>query len=130
MRTLTHWLVVVGLLAIALGLTACAGMGATQSLQASPRSGGHIDAVGTLAVLGTCEYEIAPDYTAVIAARRKAAAELRGGTMSLATAQDVQRLADQARAALDMACPKGTLDPLAVARARGIIRELRGLTAR
>ncbi len=74
----------------------------------------------TVATLATnaCEAETAADFTGVIVARRQAASLLRGKKISLAAAVRVQQLADQARAALDAACPGGKPDPVAIAKAR------------
>ncbi|MGE0350956.1 hypothetical protein [Hydrogenophaga sp.] len=82
---------------------------------ASARSA--IYGVATLAK-NDCEAQTAADYTGVIVARRQAASLLRAKKIPVATAVNVQRLADEARAALDAACPGGRPDPEAIAVAR------------
>lgn len=72
-----------------------------------------LDAVATLAT-NDCEARTAADYTAVIVARRRAAAQLRDGKISVDQAKAVQSAADEARAALDVACSAGKVDELAL----------------
>lgn len=68
-----------------------------------------LEAVATLAT-NECEARTAADYTAVIVARRRAAAQLRDGRISVDQAKAVQAAADEARAALDAACAGGKVD--------------------
>lgn len=68
-----------------------------------------LDAVATLAT-NECEARTAADYTAVIVARRRAAAQLRDGRISVDQAKAVQAAADEARTALDAACTSGKVD--------------------
>ncbi len=105
------------LLATSLAFVAgCASSPPPVQLEAAPvRSALH--AVATLAT-NACEAEIAADYTGVIVARRQAASLLRGKKIPLTTAVQVQQLADQARVALDAACPGGRPDAIAIATAR------------
>lgn len=104
-------------LAATLALVAgCASVPQPLNLEASPvKSTMH--AVATLAT-NACEAETAADYTAVIVARRQAASLLRAKRITVASAVQVQQLADQARAALDKACPGGKPDPAAITSAR------------
>lgn len=81
------------------------------------------DAVATLAT-NACEAIVAPDYTAVIVARRKALRELQAGRIGPDEAQRVQAKADEARALLDRACPGGVLDSTALNAARRLRAEL------
>lgn len=81
-------------------------------LQTKPSAFG-IDAVATLAT-NECEARTAADYTAVIVARRRAAAQLRAGKISVDQAKAVQAAADEARAALDATCATGKVDELAL----------------
>ncbi len=73
--------------------------------------------VATLAT-NACEADTAPDYTAVIVARRRATVLLRERRISVELAEQVQHLADLARAALDRACLGGKPDPEAIQVAR------------
>lgn len=72
-----------------------------------------LDAVATLAT-NDCEARTAADFTAVIVARRRAAAQLRAGKISVDQAKAVQAAADEARAALDATCTTGKVDELAL----------------
>lgn len=102
----------------ALLLAACAASSPSKTvhLQGAPAAS-DFTVVATLAT-NACEAETAADYTAVIVARRTAARLLRGGEIPVATAEAVQRLADQARRSLDNACPAGKPDAKAIASAR------------
>lgn len=71
---------------------------------------GKADATGpyaaaTLASVGTCEMDVAADYTALAMARTRAARNLGKGRITVAQARQVQALADSARADLEAACP-------------------------
>lgn len=85
----------------------------------------RMDAIATLAT-NDCEAGVAAEQTAVIVARRRAAAELRAQRIGVAEAERVQRVADQARAALDQACPAGKPDATQLAAARAAIAQLTG----
>lgn len=103
------------ILAAAALLAGCAGFQASH-LSAAPAAS-SVAVVATLAT-NECEAATAADYTGVIVARRQAARLLRLQQISIATAVAVQRLADDARAALDGACPNGRTNPEAIATAR------------
>lgn len=62
-------------------------------------------AAGTLASVGTCEMDVAADYTALAMARTRAARNLAKGRITVDQAKQVQVMADSARADLDAACP-------------------------
>lgn len=112
MRKITT-LLLVAVAALAVG---CASAPPAVQLQAeSAQNSMHL--VATLAT-NACEAETAADYTGVIVARRQAASLLRARKIPVATAVEVQRLADQARAALDAACASGKPNPTAIAAAR------------
>jgi len=81
------------------------------------------DATATLAT-NACEAAVAADYTAVIVARKQAAADLRAGRISVDRAQRMQQLADQARSALDAACPGGRPDNRQLDAARAAVQAL------
>lgn len=81
------------------------------------RSAFGLDAVATLAT-NECEARTAADYTAVIVARRRAAAQLRDGRISVDQAKAVQAAADEARTALDAACADGRADERVLRTAR------------
>jgi len=89
------------------------------------RSGGAW-AVGTLATTGTCEMDVAADYTALISHRHRAARLLSQGRMTVDQAVTVQAQADSARADLDAACPNAaaTLDATKRARARATLKRI------
>lgn len=106
-------LLLVATLAIAAG---CANTPQPVQLEAAPAKSA-LYAVATLAT-NACEADTAADYTGVIVARRQAASLLRAKKIPVATAVQVQQLADQARVALDAACPGGKPDPIAIAAAR------------
>lgn len=59
----------------------------------------------TLASVGTCEMDVAADYTALAMARTRAARNLGKGRINVEQAKQIQALADRARADLDAACP-------------------------
>lgn len=106
-------LLVMATLAIVAG---CASTPQPVQLEAAPAKS-VLYAVATLAT-NACEADTAADYTGVIVARRQAASLLRARKIPVDTAVEVQRLADQARASLDAACPGGKPDPIAIAAAR------------
>lgn len=62
-------------------------------------------AAATLASVGTCEIDVAADYTALAMARTRATRNLNKGRISVAQAKQIQALADRARADLEAACP-------------------------
>lgn len=103
-------------------LAACAS--APQPLATAPaRPSGVVVAFGTLASVGTCEYRLAAEYTALALARYRAARALDEKRIDVAAAREVQALADQARAELDRACapPEDEVrERTAAARAREI----------
>lgn len=77
--------------------------------QSVPLSG-KADATGpyaaaTLASVGTCEMDVAADYTALAMSRTRAARNLDKGRITVDQAKQIQALADRARADLDAACP-------------------------
>lgn len=61
----------------------------------------------TLALAGTCETDVAADYTALITTRWRATSALHERRITVAQAQAVQAHADAARAELDAACTPG-----------------------
>jgi hypothetical protein len=65
----------------------------------------RVMSAATLARAGTCEADVAASYTDLIISRQSAALALQRGKLAVQVAQRVQRLADQARADLDAACP-------------------------
>ena len=75
---------------------------ATQSLDTRPQTV-QLVGVGTLATVGTFEYEAAPDFTRLAASRLRAASLLRNGRITAAQASEVQTVADQVRSLLDRA---------------------------
>ncbi len=93
--------------------------GAPVSLAATAKSD-RIMAAATLALVGTCEVNVAADYTALIMSRQHAALALTRGQISVQAASQVQALADSARAHLDAACPssQATLDAQRLRSAR------------
>lgn len=105
-----------GLLLVSLALLVGCAAAPSAPLQA-PKARVQLDAVATLSV-GDCDTQTAADETAVIVARRNAAALVRGARMSADTALRIQALADTARTALNRACRGGKLDASAVAEAR------------
>lgn len=77
---------------------------------ASKPLSGKADATGpyaaaTLASVGTCEVDVAADYTALTMARTRATRNLGKGLITAAQARQVQSMADRARADLEAACP-------------------------
>lgn len=71
---------------------------------------GKADATGpyaaaTLASVGTCEMDVAADYTALAMARTRTARNLGKGRITVDQARQVQAMADSARADLEAACP-------------------------
>lgn len=85
----------------ALALSACS---TVQPMAGSAQTDSLVSA-GTLAFAGTCEMDVAADYSATTLYRKRAARDLTRGTLTVDTAQKVQALADSARADLDAACP-------------------------
>ncbi len=90
-------------LCVALLVGACAAP--QPSLQSAAPKAPAVIAVGTLASVGTCEYDTAAAFTAVITARRVAAARLNAGRLTVDQALRVQVTADAARAEIERACP-------------------------
>lgn len=89
-------------LAAAVALAGCAAsLPATQTTPVQARSTASVSGFATLALWGTWESELAPAYTRLAALRHRAANALQAGRIDVATAIDVQALADQARAKLD-----------------------------
>lgn len=95
MKTLAFILMVVG-------LTGCASQQAPLSGNASASG---LYGAATLASVGTCEMDVAADYTALAMSRTRAARNLGKGRINVAQAKQIQALADRARADLDAACP-------------------------
>ena len=62
-------------------------------------------AAATLASVGTCEMDVAADYTALAMARTRATRNLGKGRITVDQAKQIQSLADSARADLEAACP-------------------------
>lgn len=62
-------------------------------------------AIATLASVGTCEMDVAADYTALAMSRTRAARNLTKGRISVTQARQIQAMADRARADLEAACP-------------------------
>lgn len=85
--------------AVAAVLSACAAPGA-QLVSAPERDTGVI-VVGTLAPLGSFEWQVAPDYTKLATTRRLAARLLTNGRITVQAAEQVQAEADAARRLLD-----------------------------
>lgn len=93
------------LAAVVAALSACAAPGA-QLVSAPERDTGVI-VVGTLAPLGSFEWQVAPDYTRLATTRRLAARLLTNGQITVQTAEQVQAEADHARRLLDEAVAAG-----------------------
>lgn len=115
---------------IAFFLVACLAAAASLAspLAANARVSTSISAA-TLASVGTCEMDVAADWTALIMARKQATARLQRGEITVPTAILVQALGDQARAELDAACAHPSL-PLEADRreaARAKLREILNL---
>lgn len=94
------------ILAAALALSACASAPAQLGSAAPERDSGVI-VVGTLAPLGSFEWQVAPDYTKLATTRRLAARLLTNGRITVQTAEQVQVEADVARRLLDEAVAAG-----------------------
>jgi hypothetical protein len=80
----------------------------------------------TLASVGTCEMDVAADWTALIMSRKQATARLQRGQITVDQAVQVQTLGDAARDELDAACAHPSL-PLEADRreaARAKLREI------
>lgn len=107
-------------IALASILAACA---APAPQLASAPQPARMVAFATLASVGTCEYRLAAEYTALALARYRAARALDEKRIDVAAAREVQALADQARAELDRACAPPvdeTRERTAAARARDL----------
>lgn len=85
-------------LAVAAMLAGCA----TPPKPVSAQGGSQLAGFATLAVWGTWEAELAPAYTRLAVLRHNAANRLDAGRISVQTAQMVQSMANEARAALDL----------------------------
>lgn len=99
------------LVAFAMALVqGCATAPGTQ-LAAVGKSDNSISAA-TLATVGTCEMDVAADWTALAMSRQRAARDLRAKSITVQQAVQVQQLADSARLDLTAACPstKAQLD--------------------
>lgn len=96
------------MLAAACGLTLLAGCAspspASMPLAATARSHGSM-AAATLARVGTCEMDVASDWTALIMFRQRAARDVTNRVINVDQARQVQALADTVRIDLDAACP-------------------------
>lgn len=93
------------ILVLAALLSACAAPQA--QLASSPARDTGVIAVGTLAPLGSFEWQVAPDYTRLATTRRLAARLLTQGRITVETAEQVQIEADAARRLLDEAVAAG-----------------------
>jgi hypothetical protein len=102
--------------AAALALAACASAPPV-GLTPAPPQPLRMVGVGTLAT-NACEAAVAPELTGVIVSRLTAAKLLRDGKLPVAKASAVQAKADEARAALDRACPGGKPDHGQIDKAR------------
>lgn len=80
----------------------------------------------TLAKVGTCEVDVAADYSQLIVSRQTATNRLLGKTITVDVAKQVQALADSARADLDAACPdtSARLKPERLAAARATLKTI------
>lgn len=70
-------------------------------LESHAKADGGSFAVGTLAALGSFEYQTAPAYTRLIMARRNATTAISKGRITVETAESVQSAADTVRKLLD-----------------------------
>lgn len=110
----------------AVALTAC-------SIQPVPLVGNAktsgLLTVGTLATVGTCEMDVAADWSALELHRRVAANRVTTGRITPATARQVLALGDAARASLLKACPnqRATLDVSARDSARATLKTIASL---
>lgn len=93
---------------------------------------GPIISAGTLALVGTCEMDIAADMAALVIYRQRAARALSRGQIDLDAARRVQALADIARGHLDAACPNAaaTLNTAERQLARAVIRDIGAIMER
>lgn len=89
------------LLAFAALLAGCA---TAPTMQPQAREG-VVYGGATLALVGTCQTDVAAEYTVLVLSRQRAARELRAKKIPVADAIKVQELADTARAHLEAACP-------------------------
>lgn len=80
---------------------------ASVPLAASARSSGTL-AAATLARVGTCEMDVAADFTALIMFRQRAARDVTNRVITVDQARQVQALADTVRIDLDAACPNAS----------------------
>lgn len=114
---------------LAFTLVALTIAGCASSHSITPASGKAVSATAsaTLARVGTCEMDVAADYTALIASRYRAASLLRKKTITVEQAVQVQTLGDAARADLDAACPdaKAQLDVARRDRARAALGQIK-----
>jgi hypothetical protein len=108
--------------AAALALAACVSAPPVELVPA-PTQPLRLVGVGTIAT-NACEAAVAGDYTGVITARLTAAKALREGKLPVARAVAVQTKADEARAALDRACPGGKPDQAQIDKARAARAEI------
>lgn len=90
---------------VALALAACSSSPEkTQAIIAAAQSEPlESFAVGTLAPVGSFEWQAAPAYTKLALLRHSAAKKLRAGEITVSTALDVQAAADGIRSQLDAA---------------------------
>lgn len=118
-------LALLGLQASIASATQPAAQPTIQDLAATPATG-RINVFATLARVGTCEMDVAADYTALIASRHRAASALRKKAITVQQAIQVQALADTARADLDAACPDVTakLDTARRDQARATLKQI------
>jgi hypothetical protein len=88
------------LFAFALGAGAAVGAKVVDTMQAA-KTQPSFQVFGTLAEKGTWEFELAPAYTENARLRYRAAHQLKAKRISVDLAKQVQKRADEARAALD-----------------------------
>jgi len=95
------------LLVMAVSLLAACGSLQTQQpptpLEANARSGFDTFAAGTLAPIGSFEWQAAPTYTQNAVLRHNAARALQKGSITLETAEEIQKRTDRVRELLDAA---------------------------
>lgn len=111
-------------------LSACA-VSQPVPLQAQQQRVPAMIAVGTLSSVGTCEYDVAPAFTAIILSRRLAAARVGRGFMTADEARAVQSFADAARVEIEHACPnpaaKSKPDPERLARVSVLLSHIKSV---
>jgi hypothetical protein len=84
--------------ALALALAGCA---SAPAAQVTASGGAGVTGFATLSLWGTWEMDLAPAYTRLAALRHRAARALIAEKIDVATAIEIQKTADKARALLD-----------------------------